>query len=877
MRIPLVFFLTFILSFGPILGNLVYAKNILPDMPEKEKRETAVLMAREGKYDQALAIFENDLNAKSPDASEAVVQDYMAILGWAGKNPQVVQLFEQRYAANPSALPPFLQRIVGDSYYRLQRYTEAKALYTLAADQGDQQSGVGLQKTRIMLKEIDVKDPSVDSKIVQEYAIELARNNKFDESIALFDSLIKEGKADNSCLYDYITVLNWAGKNDEALAVYQANFANAPEKLPPYTQRSIGNIYFSLGNFVEAKKMYSLAAAQGDAASTIALAESDVRLGDLHAAMRTFDKLVDGDPMNPEVYMQRGNAYLQAGAYYSADRDFEQALSLVPEDNFERRRQIQSTRAAAFISVSEFAAGRDILQPYIEKKQATMIMQCDYIISLQGTGAYDKAITEGERMWPDKKVVPPYGLRALGDCYLRMRKYSKAVECHDIVISHNSPEKRTSLLSKAYALAADNKVSAAKEVYAQAIREFPQTKNVIAGDAKGFFERGRFHAGKEVFRTLADSNPGYGPYRQQLAFDLFINEMPREAYVEYKKLAEETPSKEAGYAGMAQSAIMYGDYAAAEKALAKMSEYDTGSVDAVEAKRAWANRWRGSFEIGYQLFRNYQEKHYNLAGAALETDLGSSWRFLADAGYNNYKEDVDRSDVPYGSMGIGYVARKFDLRAWGAFFAGAESSGGYRVLGNYYFNDFMWLTYDELRANVENPTGIDEGIMHTTRDLTLNRRIGPKDLYTVGYLWDNYSDSNQNRGFHWRFGHMSIDWERKEVEWYIFQNHYDWDEDRSPLYDSPSSRVGYGPGLRMRWTKPRISYWEIITELAFGYDAPDSTDFTPYVRLERGWHLGPRKLLVAGYEYGLRTDRTNDDRSLNHGYHQFDIRYYVSW
>jgi hypothetical protein len=261
----------------------------------------------------------------------------------------------------------------------------------------------------------------------------------------------------------------------------------------------------------------------------------------------------------------------------------------------------------------------------------------------------------------------------------------------------------------------------------------------------------------------------------------------------------------------------------------------------------------------------------------LETALGpSSWRFLANAGYNSFREGDAGENIFYSGLGVGYVARNFDIRIWGSVFADALGKAGYNMFSNYYFNDFTWISYSQGRNGVESAQALSESLMQTSYDLSANRRVGAKDLYTVGYTWSHYTDSNRARGFYWRFGHMSLDTLKKEVEWYVYGSHYTWDR-VSDYYDSPSSRVGYGPGLRLRWKKPRGGYWEFISELSFTHDRPERTEFAPFVRLERGWNISARSLLVAGVEMGRRTDRTNDLTGLKYGYKQFDIRYYLTW
>lgn len=99
--------------FSFTVSQLVFAEAILKDMTTDEKREKAVLIAREGDYTTALNIFENDLQVNAVNVSNNIVYDYMAVLNWDGQMQQVINIYESRYAANPAILPAFTKRIVG--------------------------------------------------------------------------------------------------------------------------------------------------------------------------------------------------------------------------------------------------------------------------------------------------------------------------------------------------------------------------------------------------------------------------------------------------------------------------------------------------------------------------------------------------------------------------------------------------------------------------------------------------------------------------------------------------------------------------------------------------------------------------------------------
>ncbi len=660
-----------------------------------------------------------------------------------------------------------------------------------------------------------------------DWGIALGREAKYDQALPLLEQAANITQHPKY-VSDYITVLRWAGRNDLALSVFQKWQATHTEPLSSYAQKALG-----------------------------------------------------------DIYVARGNANVASGMYVKAAEDYDKAAKLVPSGDKAGELRVVQNRATAFVRAGEFAETRDVLYPYIQNGTATINMQSDYITALQGTTNWQRATTEGERLWPDKSKVPAYGLQALADSYMRLKKYKPAIAYHTELINRKDKElKYRPFLSRGYAYLMTGEIKEGIADYKAAIEERPACRFLVCEDAKGLMARGRYHLAKRLFSLLtsydtmvqtkdqAAGGSDASVYRQQYAYDLKVYGMPREAYREYKKLAEDTQFKETAYAGMAQTALDFGDYQEARDALKQLNKYDTGSKEAEVARKAWDNRWHGSLVAQTSLFENYQNKDYRDGGIEMENELGGSWRLLSGWDYRKRDQDnADYSDTGF-SAGLRYVGRNFDVRLSAN--TTMPSGLGYTFSGSYYFQDFTWLNYAEQRSGVDNPAGYSADVLHTSRELTLHRQIGPKDLYSIGYLWDHYSDSNKAHGFNWRFSHMSVRNNLKQVEWYLFQRHYSWDKE-SPYYDSPSSRIAYGPGLRQWWDMPRKGYWEWIVEPSFGYDEPDNTDFTPYTRLERGWYLAPGRTLAVGFEYGWRSDRTNDTRRLGRGYHQFDVRYNWNW
>lgn len=90
-------------------------------------QERAVSLARAGEFNEALEIL-GELHRKSPD-SQAVTYDYLAVLGWAGRDGEAVALAE---GLTLDLAPAYVLEAVGKALRNTRRFEEATTLYDLA-------------------------------------------------------------------------------------------------------------------------------------------------------------------------------------------------------------------------------------------------------------------------------------------------------------------------------------------------------------------------------------------------------------------------------------------------------------------------------------------------------------------------------------------------------------------------------------------------------------------------------------------------------------------------------------------------------------------------------------------------------------------------
>lgn len=98
---------------------------------------------------------------------------------------------------------------------------------------------------------------------------------------------------------------------------------------PPSEQ---GRGFYNAGNYLFAADAFTedIREHPRSAAAWNNRAVTRVRLGDLNGAIRDYNRAVELAPDDPELYFNRGNAFVSAGLYQEAIMDYDRAIQLNP-------------------------------------------------------------------------------------------------------------------------------------------------------------------------------------------------------------------------------------------------------------------------------------------------------------------------------------------------------------------------------------------------------------------------------------------------------------------------------------------------------------------------------------------------------------------
>lgn len=122
--------LTRLMGFGPVVPGLVVlllsSAAVADSTPPTMSRETAVLAAREGRFDPAIAALAEQV--RQTPADRGLLYDYLAVLSWAERDVEVARLQE---GLDMEAAPLFTVAAVAKSLRRLGDWDGAEKIYRL--------------------------------------------------------------------------------------------------------------------------------------------------------------------------------------------------------------------------------------------------------------------------------------------------------------------------------------------------------------------------------------------------------------------------------------------------------------------------------------------------------------------------------------------------------------------------------------------------------------------------------------------------------------------------------------------------------------------------------------------------------------------------
>jgi len=275
-----------------------------------------------------------------------------------------------------------------------------------------------------------------------------ARQGQYDDAIAKLGKMHQKDPNNQSVTRDYLTVLSWAGHDQDAVDLYE----KLPPQQPDYVLAAIGHSYRALGQTDKALMVYRIGL--GRYPDNVTFAEGEIRCladkGDLDAALAKTgdDQAKHGD--RPEIAAARKDIIDamvkrddQKAVEMARAKHYPQALAIL--HNLYIQHSDNPTVTADYLAVLGWAEGNDdqVIALY---KTLPADFHPDYVLKAVGH-SYRKlkrpdyafvVYQEGLQKYPDDVVFAEGSIRSLSD----QKKYDDALKmANDDLKAHgNRPE-----------------------------------------------------------------------------------------------------------------------------------------------------------------------------------------------------------------------------------------------------------------------------------------------------------------------------------------------------------------------------------------------------------------------------------------------------
>lgn len=741
---------------------------------------------------------------------------------------------------------------------------------------------------------------NVDSEAARNEAVALARNGSYAEALVLMREVEKSGYEGAGFWADYMTVLSWAGEEQELVRLADAHYAGDFTLVPDYALIPIARAYEHTGDRATAIELYKLLAEHGNTQAELSYANLLAKAGENKLATEVYDRLrKDGKYSEQEISYNEALDALYRRDYVTAER-----LFAVTRAEAERAgdtdfiRDMDARRAALYINDGEANRAGLILAPYVDSDTATSWMLSDYLMALRLDNQPKKALAVFKAKCTDWSAMPAYGLQTVGDIYLRQGDYKNAHKVYSYVLEKN--DIGFVRLGDAYALAILGDRAGSMAAYRQAITRYPNLRAAAAGDMAALLRLGKLHEARGVYMVLTEDAATRELYQlrygqalvesgETLATGLlnFARDermAGRDYYYEAERVlaplqnSADSDISTSARAALAHNHLNHGRYATGSRELATLMETasDHPEVLKVASEREW--QLKNSLTVGYASGMDNKRNR----DASLYYDyshyLGGNASLLQGTAYH-WLEDGERSaDYRTTYLGLDYDFHRGSVSAAYDFYWGESAERGFNTDITYNFSDVTTLSYSLARRPHAHAGALINRVMELAQSARLEYIYGSHWRLGADYELALLDDNNR----YWNWGvdaTRSITLKHNYRDNLIMNYSYGSYQQEVDTYDSPYRRVDYAIGVSRKWSIPEHQRtWEWINMLGWGHDNDEGTSFGPWTRLEFVQDLRANQQLRAGAQYSWYVNQiaTDDNSRRSNGY-RFDVSYYVGW
>lgn len=322
----------------------------------------------------------------------------------------------------------------------------------------------------------------------------------YEEALTLLSPFAADPRKYQEAVSDYIVVLIWSGKPDEALKTYEALPESFPRRV--YLLRNVAKAYYDKSDFLKSRALYEQA---------LGLAPSDrevqkgIVLSLIYAGMdeKALENIDDYLFINPDFYflhLKRAEILLRQGKYVDALKVF-RAFDSINEADSESVYNIRDDLIAGLSPEK----GRELAVALKDVMNVSEAVLRDYVLVLILQRDYQTALRTFESSEMNIDKLPAHFLSWIAWAYFQTDNTEQAKVYYEQILA-SDPDYLKASIGLAYCYAKERKVIKASKIIEELLFENPESLEVMFAQAYVYEKSGMFWDAIQVYDRILRIN-----------------------------------------------------------------------------------------------------------------------------------------------------------------------------------------------------------------------------------------------------------------------------------------------------------------------------------------------------------------------------------
>ena len=344
--------------------------------------------------------------------------------------------------------------------------------------------------------------PSIDPETSLARAKELASEGRYKEALSLLSPFTSEPMKYPTVFSDYLVILVWNGKYDEAIGMYEKLPHTFPRKA--YLLRNMGKAYYEKKEFLKAFSLYKAALKETplDEEAQKGIVLSLMQTGDYAGASEYLKKFLEKSPDSVSLNLTKAFFLFSEGKYLEALKIYS---TLAGRKDVEKE-YVYKIRddLIASLPVEKRQAMLEELRIAAQKDE---IVKLDYILTLILTKEYKTAIKVFETAEMGIEYYTDYLLTWIAWAYFKIDNTKKAMLYYEKILNAR-PDYVRANIGLAYCLSSEGQGEKAMEILDRLLLAEPKNLEIRFARAFAHEKSKRFWLAIQEYDRMLEISQG---------------------------------------------------------------------------------------------------------------------------------------------------------------------------------------------------------------------------------------------------------------------------------------------------------------------------------------------------------------------------------